>query len=363
MYKLPKKLDSFTPYEPLTGDYPIRLDVNESFIEIPTDEVVRAVMDIDRLKLNRYPDPYATKAVGAFADLFGVDLDCVTAGNGSDELIGLIAAGLLEKGDKVGVFSYDFSMYGFYARLYELEVVTFKKNDDFTVDIDKVIKFVKSNNIKCLIFSNPCNPTSLGIKKSEVMRLVKETDALTVVDEAYMDFWSEDESMLSMLPSAGRDSFSAPSNLIVLRTCSKSVALAGIRMGFAVANKKITRALRMVKSPFNVNSLTQSIAAAVLGDEKGYRQSIELIKRHTDDLYEACKGLVVLGVFERVYETKTNFVFCETEQAEEIYDFLLEHGIAVRRFGDYLRICAGTREEMNVLLSKLALWKVEDLES
>jgi histidinol-phosphate aminotransferase len=361
MYRLPKKLADFTPYEPLTGDYRIRLDVNESFIEIPTEEVVRAVMDIDRLKLNRYPDPYATKAVTAFAELFNVDFDCVTAGNGSDELIGLICAGLLEKGSKVLTFEYDFSMYNFYAKLYELEVLTLEKDDNFEVDIDEVIDFVKQNGVKCIIFSNPCNPTSLGIEKPEIERLVRElseTGVLVVLDEAYMDFWSDQSGSEahSMLGDVENNN-----NLIVLRTCSKSVALAGIRMGFAVTNKRITRALKTVKSPFNVNSLTQSIAAAILSDEVGYKKSIEFIKKSTRDLYEACKGLAVLGVFERVFKTKTNFVFCETEQAEEIYEYLLEQGIAVRCFGDYLRICAGTREEMNELARALASWKVGDL--
>jgi histidinol-phosphate aminotransferase len=355
MYNLPKKIEDFTPYEPLVGDYKIRLDVNESFLELPTEEVVRAVMSAENMKLNRYPDPYATGAVSAFADLFGVNPDCVTAGNGSDELIGLITAGLLEKGDSVLTLTPDFSMYGFYAKLYELQVHELEKDEDFVVDVDEVIRYINSRKIKCLFFSNPCNPTSLGIERQDVLRLVSETGALIVVDEAYMDFWTEEQSLLGEVQ--------VYSNLVVLRTCSKSVALAGIRMGFAIANKKITRALRTVKSPFNVNSLTQAIAAAVLSDKVGYKKSIDYIKKHAHDLCEACKGLKVLGVFEKVLPTCTNFVFCKTEKAEEIYEYLLEQSIAVRCFGDYLRICAGSREDMNAMLSALARWKAEELMS
>lgn len=360
MFKLPEKLKTFTPYEPLKGDakkYKIRLDVNESYFELPTDEVVKAVMNyMERpVKLNRYPDPSASEAVKAFARLFGVPDNCVTAGNGSDELIGLIMAGLLEKGSKVLTLAPDFTMYAFYAKLYELEVITLDKEEDFSVDIDKVIDCVNRNGVQCFLFSNPCNPTSLGVEKSDVFRLLNETDALIVLDEAYMDFWDESQSMLDQIGNYD--------NLIVLRTCSKSVALAGIRLGFAVANKAVTRALMTIKSPFNVNAVTQAIGAAILSDDVGYRQSIAHIKESTETLKVALQGLLMLGVFKKIYDTKTNFVFVETPKAEEIYNFLLERGIAVRCFPpSHLRICAGTREEMNTLCKELAKWQIREIE-
>ena len=361
MYNLPQKLKNFTPYEPLTGEYPIRLDVNESYFELPTEEVVRAVMSMGGsssgapVKLNRYPDPYASRTVNAFASLFNVDPRLVVAGNGSDELIGLIAAGLLEKGNKVLTLTPDFSMYGFYARVYELDVIEFPKDDDFGVNVDELIDYININNIDCLIFSNPCNPTSLGIEKPEVMRLVKETKALIVVDEAYMDFWAETQSMLAEATHFD--------NLIVLRTCSKSVALAGIRLGFAVACEKLIVALKTVKSPFNVNSVTQAIGAAILSDGVGYKKAIAHIKENTHSLYQALQGLRMLHVFEKIYDTKTNFVFAKTDKAEKIYEFLLERGIAVRCFApNHLRICAGTREEMNALCQELAKWQIQEFE-
>jgi histidinol-phosphate aminotransferase len=326
MFELPQKLSRFTPYEPLTGDYKIRLDVNESFIEVDPEKVARAV---ERVALNRYPDPYAAVAVKAFANLFGVDEKYVTAGNGSDELIGLICAGLLQKGDKLAVMTPDFPMYSFYAELYEIEVVQYSENQDF----------------QCLMFSNPCNPTSLGIEKSEITKLVRETNALVVADEAYMDFWDESQSMLGEIQNH--------SNLIVLRTCSKSVALAGIRMGFAVANERITTALKTVKSPFNVNSLTQAITAEILSDADGYRKSIGLIKQSIAALKAQLEKLCL---FDEIYDTKTNFVYCKTEKCREIYEYLLTKGIAVRCFPGYLRICAGTDEENQQLIKELSTW-------
>ncbi|MCL2071022.1 MAG: histidinol-phosphate aminotransferase family protein [Oscillospiraceae bacterium] len=355
---MPNKLQGFVPYKPLTGEYRVRLDVNESYHELPTDEVIHAVMEIGRVKLNRYPDPYATDTINEFSNLFGTESRYVTAGNGSDELIGLIAAGLLEKGSKVLTLSPDFTMYGFYSRLYELEVDDLPKNTDFEVDIDETLEYINNNNIKCLMFSNPCNPTSLGVEKSEVMRLVVEAGkkgVLIVVDEAYMDFWDESQSTLNEVSNYD--------NLIVLRTCSKSVALAGIRLGFAVACERITSALKTIKSPFNVNSLSQAIGAAVLSDTIGYRKSIAHIKESTNTLALGLLGLSKLGVFEKIYDTKTNFVFAKVEKAVEIYEFLLERGVAVRCFPpNHLRICAGTREEMNILCRELAVWQIQELE-
>ncbi|MDR0222304.1 MAG: aminotransferase class I/II-fold pyridoxal phosphate-dependent enzyme [Oscillospiraceae bacterium] len=339
MYDLPSKLKNFTPYEPLAGEYKARLDANESFIEIAPEKILKAIGGV---RLNRYPDPCATGVVGAFSELFGVSPANVTAGNGSDELIGVIVACLLEKGDKILCFTPDFSMYGFYSRLYELNVVERRKNEDFTIDINAAVEFVNAENIKCVIFSNPCNPTSLGVEKSEIKRLISGTKALVVVDEAYMDFWDEKQSLLAETADYG--------GLIVLRTCSKSVALAGIRLGFAVTNSRLSAALKTVKSPFNVNAITQAIGEAILSDADNYKSSVKRIKESAARLNSE---LSELSLFEKIYDTKTNFLFIKAPGAREIYLRLLEKSIAVRNFGDYLRICAGTDEENSALTAAL----------
>ncbi|MCL2077643.1 MAG: histidinol-phosphate aminotransferase family protein [Oscillospiraceae bacterium] len=339
MFNIPEKLQCFVPYHPLVGDYKIRLDVNESFIELPPEKIAKAISGV---RLNRYPDPYATAAVKAFAGLFGVNPELVTAGNGSDELIAITASSLLQKGDKILCYKPDFSMYAFYSRLYELDVVELQKREDMTVDIDNMIDYINRGGIKCVMFSNPCNPTSLGIEKAEIKRLISGVKALVVLDEAYMDFWNERESLLSEAHNYD--------NLIVLRTCSKSVALAGIRLGFAVANERITSALKTAKSPFNVNVLSQAIGEVVLSDAEKYKSSIALIKESAARLYSSLKDL---NIFEKIYETRTNFVFAKTPESHKIYEYLLSKSIAVRCFDGYLRICAGTEEENKALINAL----------
>lgn len=345
MYELTEKLVKLTPYDPIQGDYKIRLDANESFIDTPDDILAKAVKGA---ALNRYPDPYAKKLIDAYSGLYGIDSDLVTAGNGSDELISIITACFLQKGEKVLTLAPDFSMYSFYSSLYELDVRVMKKEDDLTIDIDKVIETVRRENIRAVLFSNPCNPTSLGLDREDVIKLITSVEALIILDEAYMDFWTESQSLIK--DTARYD------NLIVLRTCSKALGMAGLRLGFAVSNAVITEKLRAAKSPYNVNSLTQSAAEFMLSDKGEMNRRIKACK---DALNELDGGLCERNfpLFETVYPSVTNFVFIKTAKAREIFEYLLSQSIAVRYMGDYLRITAGSTGENKALIKALSEFK------
>ncbi len=339
-YNLCDKVKNLTPYDPLQGDYELRLDANESYLSLSA-ELLKKVSDaVKNASFNRYPDPYAEKLCKAFADYYEVDYNLVTAGNGSDELIGLITGALLQKGEKILTLKPDFSMYRFYGDIYENPVMVLDKNEDLTIDADKVIEACNANDVKLLIFSNPCNPTSLGIGKDDVRKIIKSVDALVVLDEAYMDFWSE--SLLSEVNDY--------SNLIILKTCSKAIGMAALRVGFAVANKTITNALKAVKSPYNVNSISQEIAATVLSDKVFLKKCEKELIASAGFLKEELNKFTC---FEKVYDSKTNFVYIKTDKAKEIYDKLLSRGIAVRCFGDALRISTDSVENNKILIENL----------
>lgn len=341
MYKLTEKLVNLTPYDPIQGDYKIRLDANESFINTDHDILSKALKGTT---LNRYPDPYAKKLINAYSNFYGISPDLVTAGNGSDELISIITACFLQKGEKVLTLAPDFSMYFFYSSLYELDVRAMDKESDLTVNVDNVIETVKKENIRAVIFSNPCNPTSLGLDKADVIKLITSVNALIILDEAYMDFWKEEQSLIK--DTAKYD------NLIVLRTCSKAFGMAGLRLGFAVSNAVITEKLRAAKSPYNVNVLTQSIAEYVISDKAEIDKRIKACK---DALWELDNGICErkYHFFETIYPSVTNFLFIKTDKAKEIFDYLLSRSIAVRYMGKYLRITAGSHEENLALLKAL----------
>lgn len=345
MYELNSKLKRVEAYDPIEGNYKIRLDANESCFNINEmlgDKIAEVVKSV---ALNRYPDPTASKVIKAFSDLYGLDPQYVTAGNGSDELISIICGCFLEKGDKVLTLSPDFSMYAFYSELYELKVTNLPKDSvTLKIDVDKVIEYCNNKDVKALIFSNPCNPTSLGLKREDVIRLVKGVSCLVVVDEAYMDFW--DQSILDKVPELD--------NLIILKTCSKSIGLAAIRLGFAVACPTITNALRAVKSPYNTDSIEQAVGTLILGEKDTLNELRSEIISSRDELQTALDELAVKYTkLEKVFDSVTNFIFIKTASAKEIHAKLLERSIAVRFMGGYLRISAGTKEENKAVITAL----------
>lgn len=340
-YELPKKLIDLVPYEPISGEYEIRLDANESFISVSDEMREQICKVIETADFNRYPDPLCTDLRKIFAQNNGVSFENVAVGNGSDELISILMNSFLEKGDKVIALSPDFSMYGFYCSGAECENIVLKKDENFNINVNTILACAEENGARMIIFSNPCNPTSLGIEADEVRRLIKSTSALVVLDEAYMDFWNE--SILSEVNDYD--------NLIVLKTCSKAIGLAAIRLGFAVANETLTRAINAAKSPYNVNTLTQEIGKIILSNNDYIKKSRADIIESKEELYKAlCK---YSSDDFKILESKTNFIYIKTSRAKEIFEKLRAQSIVVRCFGDGLRITAGTKQENDRLMSCL----------
>ncbi len=351
-YELCEKVRSLEPYQPITGEYRIRLDANESFFSMPEElrEEFKAI--VESLDFNRYPDPMARELIAAFCDYYGLNPDTVTATNGSDEMLYLLASAMLPKNSTVVVTDPDFSMYQFYSFLSENTVIPCRKNELMALDVEELIRTVNDNQADMVIFSNPCNPTGQGISAEAARRLVSSVKALVVLDEAYMDFW--DQSILTEATSYD--------NLIVLKTASKAVGSAALRLGFAVANPTITNALRAVKSPYNVNTLTQRLGTCIY--------------RHKDLLQERCKAIVdstraLYEAFLKLQETYqlsfdmanpcANFVFIRWNEAGSLFDYLLKQGIAVRYFkqAGALRVTAGSLEENAQLLQTVEKYIIE----
>lgn len=154
-YKIVEKLAKLEPYEPIKGNYSVRLDANESFINLNDDikaQIASAVAEVD---FNRYPESTAETARKAFAEFYGVNSDNVVAGNGSDEIISIITSTMLEKGDIILTLAPDFSMYHFYGDIYEADVRVIKKEDDLTISVDAILDTAKQIGAKAVVFSNP----------------------------------------------------------------------------------------------------------------------------------------------------------------------------------------------------------------
>ncbi len=336
-YKLNKKLINLVPYDPITGHYDIRLDANESCFNLSDSLKEKISRSISKIDFNRYPDCLAKAPTKAFAELYGIPEEFISAGNGSDELISIIEGCFFEAGDTIVNVSHDFSMYEFYAQLYEVNVKTYQKEADLTINAEKLIAFCKENKAKGLIFSNPCNPSSIGLDRASVRKIIEALDGvLVILDEAYMDFW--DQSLL-----ADVDKYD---NLIILKTCSKAIGLAAVRFGFAVANKTITNAIRAAKSPYNNDTVAQTIVSDILSEKQYLAECRDTIVKNTKQLYMDILSInEKYNCFEKVYETCTNFVLVKTDEFEDIYRFMLDNSIAIRKFKGFIRVTAGTEKE------------------
>lgn len=336
-----KKMEGKIPYEPNSGNFRLRLDANESPFPISPsvkEKFFSAFENGGELSsLNRYPDPSSTALRKAFAARYGVPYDCTVAGNGSDELISIIMTSLFDRGDTLAVASPDFSMYAFYAQLSENAVFYMEKNPDYT--LDGLLEFVKENKARAVIFSNPCNPTGQGFDREAVINFVEKCPSLCIVDEAYMDFW--DQSIIDLA-----DKYE---NLIVLRTLSKAFGSAGIRVGVAVGHKSLINALSVARSPYNVNSMTQLLGTLVL--EESDSNKGQFLASQAQKLSDELSRIIPNA---KTYPSVTNFVYLKSSSAKEIFNALLDDGIAIRYFApDHLRITASTDEEQEILYESL----------
>ena len=332
------------PYSPGGAPCPVILNANESFVR-PSDEMMAEFHEIlENCDFNRYPDPRAEQLCRTFADFYGVDWRNVTAGNGSDEHIELLYAALVAPGDRVVTVAPDFSMYGAGAYLNQVEQFVYEQ-EDYKINVDHLLAFAKEKDAAMIIFSNPCNPTGVALPRAEVVRLTNGFDGIVVVDEAYMDFAYD-----SVLDLAGQKK-----NLVVLKTCSKAIGLAGLRVGFTITTREMTDLLQLAKPFYNVGRLTQELATCVLTHRAELRDAIGQIKASTEALVAGLTPIVEGSqILERMLPTSTNFVYIITEKAPEIFKALQEHGVLVRQpQPNALRINAGSPKENTLLLAAL----------
>ncbi|MBR3297281.1 MAG: histidinol-phosphate aminotransferase family protein [Firmicutes bacterium] len=253
---LPEKVRRIEEYVPNEAIYPIRLDANESPYQPSPGLRSRFAAIAQEVSYNRYPDPAARALISAFCSVYGVEPDCVAAGNGSDELISILYGSFLAAGDKVMILSPDFSMYSFYDGLAEAQLIRWEKADLRSIDFEAASALASKEKVRMVIFSNPCNPTGVVYDRETILNFVKSLSCLCVVDEAYMDFSPQDHSVMDMCGKVP--------NLIVLKTLSK-MGLAALRVGFAVSGREIAAAIRKVKSSLlNLTALLNACPPTII---------------------------------------------------------------------------------------------------
>jgi len=307
---------------------PVLLDANES----PFGEY------------HRYPDSTHKKIREKIADFKNISSNQIAIGNGSDELIDLIIKMFCEpKKDSVLVMNPSFAMYGFYAAINENEVISLNLDENFEIKKEDFLKTVKDNQPKVLFLCSPNNPTGNSICDLEFY--IKNFNGIVVVDEAYIEF-SNQKSCLELINNYP--------NLIVLQTFSKAWGLAGARVGVAYSSEEITSLFYTVKSPFNVNNLSQNLVLEILNQIEDFQNNLNKILEERDWLNAQ---LTHIECITKVYPTDANFFLIEFEGVENIYDKLLEEEILTSKrspqIPNCIRINVGNREENIQLINVL----------
>lgn len=299
------------------------------------------------LGFNRYPDPLQEELKERLAVLKHVHPSQIFLGNGSDEAIDLVYRIFCTPGqDNVVAIAPTYGMYAVCADVNDVEYRSVLLDNQYQVHADAMLKACDAHT-KVIWLCSPNNPTGNDLQRDEVLRIVREFDGIVVVDEAYSDF-----SSLTPL----RHELAMYPNLIVLNTFSKAWASASIRLGMAFASPEIITLFNKVKYPYNVNSLTQQHALALLASPDKLHQWLVQIKNARDLLLPA---LYELPICKGLYPTAANFVLMKVTDADAIYNYLIDCGIVVRNRNRVqlcegcLRITIGTREENNELISAL----------
>ena len=335
--RLNPALALLTPFSYCGADYAVRLDANESCIPVPAPIMNEITEALTQLNLNCYPDDCTVALRSAYAEAFSVDADCVVPGNGSDELINMIVGRLTPPGGVVLGLERDFGSYWSNAAIFGRNAVKLPRLPDMRFTVDMLIEGAKRQDADLVIFSNPNNPSGSQLSRTDVIRLIESVDCLVAVDEAYMDF--ADQSVLDL---AGKYE-----NLIVLRTLSKAMGAAGVRVGFAVSTPKLTYALRSVRDAYNVSAVDQLIATILLRHPE-YRQAtldeigrlMAIMKRRLADIAGRATQKMI------VYPSVVNFVLLWLEDAQAVNDALHAKNISLRQFDEHLIRISVAREDI-----------------
>lgn len=322
----------------------IILDANEMPFDLSESLKQEVLKELGLVRWNRYPDIYCDKLRTALGDYVQKDYEMIAVGNGSDELISLILRALIGYGDRIMTVEPTFSMYTFYAKINGIKVLNFNLEDNFELDIVRLKKTLKTEKPKMLILCNPNNPTGSCIDIEDIKEIASDYDGYLMLDEAYYEFYGV--SGIGLLENY--------KNVIVLRTLSKAFGLAGIRVGYVVAAKKIIESIFAVKSPYNVNSLTQTVALKVLEHIEEVKERVELIKNERERMYNQLN--LVKNIM--VYPSKANFLLIKSSDSGQISVKLKKKNIKIRYFENhglknFIRVSIGSREENDKFLEVL----------
>ncbi|MEM4157157.1 MAG: histidinol-phosphate transaminase [Candidatus Methanomethylicaceae archaeon] len=325
-------------YEDLS-EVRLRMGLNENFLVdkfFSHTILMEAAQGID---VRKYPVTKGGRALEAISEELGIWEDELIVGNGSDEILDLVAKVFVGRGEAL-IVDPTFEMYKFYVGLSGGSVRSVLTDEDFEMYGDSVLSAV-SEKTKAIFICSPNNPTGRQYQKDEVLKVVEGFEGIVVLDEAYVDF----------APYALTMEAPKYANLLVLRTFSKAYGLAGLRIGYGVGNSDLIKWLRSAQSPFSVNSVAQEACKLVLKNRRVYEAFIKMVVEEREYLMAELE--MINGV--KAYPSCANFILVRvidpTVPSSEVCESLRREGIEVRDRGELpllkncFRVTVGKRED------------------
>ncbi len=338
-------IDAMTGYVP--GEQPpagikiIKLNTNENPYP-PSPQAMEVLRNFEPERLRRYPDPFAREFCHAVSDALGVPADWVIVGNGSDDVLNVLVRACAEASDRPVVYPIPtYVLYQTLSAMQPAEVIEIPYPEDFQLPIAELVAAQGA----ITFIASPNSPSGHLVPLDDLRSLAQQVTGVLAIDEAYVDF-----AEFSALPLVHEFE-----NVIVLRTLSKGYSLAGLRMGFGVANPKLLAGLFKVKDSYNIDAIATAVGTAAMRDQAYKEECAAKVKLSRVKLTTDLKNLGFT-----VLESQGNFVLATPPkaQAEFLYLALKERGILVRYFkqpnlADKLRISVGTDEENQTLVEAL----------
>ncbi len=337
------KIKSLNAYHVENSDCAVKLHANENPFA-PPEELLKRFKEVD-FKLNRYPDPDSQVLKQAISNRIQVAPETLVIGNGSDELIQLILQVFCDAGDAFAFSDPTFAMYSIIGRGMGLSPIAVDLDADWNLNAAEFLNATQAHEPRVILVSYPNNPTGNCYSEKEIRTLIETFPGIVVLDEAYYDF-----SRKSFLKDIAQHN-----NLIILRSLSK-IGLAGLRVGYGIADPVIIEQINKVRLPYNSNIISQTLAAGLLENFSPVQEQIDVILKERDRLAEALQALSGIQVFP----SDSNFILLRIPgSGETVFRGLMGKGILIRNLNahpklkDCLRVTVGTREENDLFLEQM----------
>jgi histidinol-phosphate aminotransferase len=329
----------------------IKLNQNESPYDVPAELKARLQAELASRPWNRYPPFVADSFIGAVADAMDWPADGILVANGSNELIQAVLAVIVSPGVSVVIPEPTFTLYRLMTEVGAGEVVSVPLDSSLAFDVEAIVAAARAADAAAVVLCTPNNPTGSALGREEIVRIHDATDALVILDQAYVEFGGFD----------ARELLSERPRMVVLRTFSKAMALAGLRAGYLLGDPALVREVNKAKLPYNINFFTEAVAAGVLRNRELLQPQIAVMRAQRDRIQRELARLPGL----RVFPSAANFVLFRVELEnpghQRVFARLLdEHGILIRDVSSYpmlegcLRVNAGTPEETGEFLAAMS---------